>query len=131
MACRLMMFNIGDLTNIFADSRRVFPQKFLLETSSIGTRLFLPVPVVLPPDTIESDDELHRYPNKFDPPKIDLKSHFGIGSRLENSMNGMTPPLHPSPLAFQPVNEASSTAKTRSVCMPCWWRRKWRLPVVS
>ena len=35
------------------------------------------------------------------------KSHFGIGSRSEISMNGMTPPLYPFPLAFQPVNEAS------------------------
>ena len=26
---------------------------------------------------------------------------------------------------------AVSTAKTRSVCVPCWWRRKWRLPVIS
>ena len=36
------------------------PQKSLVETSSISTRLFLPVPQVLPPHTIESDDELHR-----------------------------------------------------------------------
>ena len=35
------------------------------------------------------------------------KSHFGIGSRSEISMNGMTPPLYPFPLAFHPVNEAS------------------------
>ena len=35
------------------------------------------------------------------------KSHFGIGSRSENSMNGMTPPLYLFPLAFQPINEAS------------------------
>ena len=35
------------------------------------------------------------------------KSHFGIGSRSENSMNGMTPPLNAFPLAFQPVNDAS------------------------
>ena len=48
------------LTKIVADSRRVFHKSSFLETSSIGTRLFLPVPLVLPPDTIESDDELHR-----------------------------------------------------------------------
>ena len=35
------------------------------------------------------------------------KSHFGIGSRSEKSINGMTPPLYPFPLAFHPVNEAS------------------------
>ena len=35
------------------------------------------------------------------------KSHFGIGSRSEISMNGMIPPLYPFPLAFHPVNEAS------------------------
>ena len=48
------------LTKFVADFATCIPQKFLLETSSIGTRLFLPVPLVLPPDTIESDDELHR-----------------------------------------------------------------------
>ena len=48
------------LTKFVADSRRVFHKRFVLESSSIGTRLFLPVPLVLPPDTIESDDELHR-----------------------------------------------------------------------
>ena len=35
------------------------------------------------------------------------KSNFGIGSRSEISMNGMTPPLDPFPLEFQPVHEAS------------------------
>ena len=34
------------------------------------------------------------------------KSHFGIGSRSEISMNGMTPSLYPFPLAFQTVSEA-------------------------
>ena len=29
------------------------------------------------------------------------------------------------------LSTAVSTAKTRSVCIPCWWRRKWRLPVVK
>ena len=48
------------LTKFVADSRRVIPQNFPLETSSIVTRLFLLVPLVLPPDTIGSDDELHR-----------------------------------------------------------------------
>ena len=38
------------------------------------------------------------------------KPHFGIGSRSENSTNGMTPPLYPFPLAFQPVHEASCRA---------------------
>ena len=47
------------LTKVVADSRRV-PQTFFSETSSIGTRLFLLLPLVLPSDKIESDDELHR-----------------------------------------------------------------------
>ena len=58
------------------------------------------------------------------------KSHFGIGSRSENSMNGMTPPLYPFPLTFQPVSEASCRPpsplpKSRSIRIPCWWRREW------
>ena len=64
------------------------------------------------------------------------KSHFGIGSRSENSMNGMTPPLYPFPLAFQPINESSCRPQSPQpkpgvFASPCWWRRKWRLPVIS
>ena len=40
------------LTKFVADSRRVFHKRSFW--------LFLPVPLVLPTDTIESDDELHR-----------------------------------------------------------------------
>ena len=36
------------------------PRKSLSKPSSFGTRLLLPVFRALPPDTIESDDELHR-----------------------------------------------------------------------
>ena len=68
LACRLMMkpFNLGGRNSLkpLSISRslllRVFHESQFREPSSFGTRLHLPVLRALPPDTIESDDELHR-----------------------------------------------------------------------
>ena len=48
------------LTKFVADSRRVFHKSSFWRPRRLVQGLFLLVPLVLPPDTIESDDELHR-----------------------------------------------------------------------
>ena len=120
------------LTKFVADSRRVFHKssfwrprrlvqgyfwlnlwfclqrrsKVITNCSERGNDLYNLTPCLFTGILVSSRQKLSSRNQGFNRAPGSWKSHFGIGSRSENSMNGTTPPLYPFPLAFQPVNEA-------------------------